>query len=176
MTTAQVPTLSAEAVTIEERTPFQIVMMRFRRHRLATIALGLGDEWGFQALFGVAHGFCFGLAATILLALLSCKEPWGVIALLAAGTVPPFLELRARGKPTRVFTLHMALFIVLLMLGYRIGTATGLQETVLKIPRSLVTGITELTFEITPMGGGRRAFSEKITAHPGEEIVLRIGP
>jgi len=39
MTTAQVPTLSAEAVTIEERTPFQIVMTRFRRHRLAMIAL-----------------------------------------------------------------------------------------------------------------------------------------
>ena len=59
---------------------------------------------------------------------------------------------------------------------YRLGTASGLRETVLKIPRSLVTGITELTFELTPMGGGRRAFSEKITAHPGEEIVLRIGP
>jgi peptide/nickel transport system permease protein len=37
--TAQVPTLSAEAVTIEERTPFQIVMNRFRRHRLAMISL-----------------------------------------------------------------------------------------------------------------------------------------
>ena len=39
MTTAQVPTLSAEAVTIEERTPFQIVMKRFRRHRLAMVSL-----------------------------------------------------------------------------------------------------------------------------------------
>ncbi len=37
--TAQVPTLSAEAVTIEERTPFQIVMNRFRRHRLAMVSL-----------------------------------------------------------------------------------------------------------------------------------------
>ncbi len=39
MTTAQVPSLSAEAVTIEERTPLQIVMNRFRRHRLAMISL-----------------------------------------------------------------------------------------------------------------------------------------
>lgn len=39
MTDAKVATLSAEAVTIEERTPFQIVMTRFRRHRLAMIAL-----------------------------------------------------------------------------------------------------------------------------------------
>jgi len=39
MSTAQVATLSADAVTIEERTPFQIVMHRFRRHRLAMISL-----------------------------------------------------------------------------------------------------------------------------------------
>jgi ABC-type dipeptide/oligopeptide/nickel transport systems, permease components len=39
MTTAQAPTLIAEPVTIEERTPFQIVMTRFRRHRLAMISL-----------------------------------------------------------------------------------------------------------------------------------------
>jgi len=39
MSTAQVAKLPAEAVTIEERTPFQIVMNRFRRHRLAMISL-----------------------------------------------------------------------------------------------------------------------------------------
>lgn len=39
MSEAKVATLSAEAVTIEERTPFQIVMTRFKRHRLAMIAL-----------------------------------------------------------------------------------------------------------------------------------------
>jgi peptide/nickel transport system permease protein len=36
---AQVATLSPEAVTIEERSPFQIVMTRFRRHRLAMVSL-----------------------------------------------------------------------------------------------------------------------------------------
>jgi peptide/nickel transport system permease protein len=39
MSTAQVAKLAAEAVTIEERTPFQIVMTRFRRHRLAMVSL-----------------------------------------------------------------------------------------------------------------------------------------
>ena len=39
MSAAQVANLSAEAVTIEERTPFQIVMNRFRRHRLAMVSL-----------------------------------------------------------------------------------------------------------------------------------------
>ena len=39
MSTAQVEKLSAEGLTIEERTPFQIVMNRFRRHRLAMVSL-----------------------------------------------------------------------------------------------------------------------------------------
>jgi peptide/nickel transport system permease protein len=37
----QVAKLEAEAITIEERSPFQVVMMRFRRHKLAMISLGL---------------------------------------------------------------------------------------------------------------------------------------
>jgi peptide/nickel transport system permease protein len=40
-TPAQVVKLEAEAITIEERSPFQVVMMRFRRHRLAMVSLGL---------------------------------------------------------------------------------------------------------------------------------------
>lgn len=40
MSVAQVAELPADTVsTIEERTPFQIVMMRFRRHRLAMVSL-----------------------------------------------------------------------------------------------------------------------------------------
>jgi peptide/nickel transport system permease protein len=40
MSAVQVAELSAETVsTIEERSPFQIVMMRFRRHRLAMVSL-----------------------------------------------------------------------------------------------------------------------------------------
>lgn len=39
MSAAQVASLSAETVTIEERSPFQIVMTRFRRHRLAMVSL-----------------------------------------------------------------------------------------------------------------------------------------
>ncbi|HUG34277.1 MAG TPA: ABC transporter permease [Anaerolineales bacterium] len=39
MSAAQVASLSAEAITIEERSPFQIVLTRFRRHRLAMVSL-----------------------------------------------------------------------------------------------------------------------------------------
>ena len=57
-----------------------------------------------------------------------------------------------------------------------IGTANGLQATTLKIPRTLVTGVTDLTFEIVPIGGGRPSFSQKVTVSPGEQVVLRISP
>jgi NADH-quinone oxidoreductase subunit M len=53
----------------------------------------------------------------ILLATLACKLPWGVVALLAAGTVPPYLELRDGRKPWRVYVVHMTLFVGLLCLG-----------------------------------------------------------
>jgi NADH-quinone oxidoreductase subunit M len=43
---------------------------------------------------------------------------WLLIGLLAAGTVPGYLELRNRRKPTRVYLLHMALFVGLLALGW----------------------------------------------------------
>ncbi len=53
----------------------------------------------------------------ILLATLGCKLPWGVVALLAAGTVPPYLELRKGHRPSRAYAIHMGLFVALLCLG-----------------------------------------------------------
>ncbi len=59
---------------------------------------------------------------------------------------------------------------------YRLGTAPGAQVTTLQIPRSLLTGVNELTFEITPLSGGTRRFTRTMTVSPGDEIVLRIPP
>jgi NADH-quinone oxidoreductase subunit M len=61
----------------------------------------------------------------ILLATLSCRQPWGVIVLLALQTVPPFFELRDRGRSTRVYVLHMGLFIALLAGGWALIDAEG---------------------------------------------------
>jgi NADH-quinone oxidoreductase subunit M len=58
------------------------------------------------------------LSEAILLATLSCKEPWAVIAFLSLGTLPPLFELEARDKPSRVYVLHMGLYIALLWLGW----------------------------------------------------------
>ncbi len=65
------------------------------------------------------------VSEAILLATLSCKNPWGIIGLLAAGTVPPYLELLARRKPTRVYVLHMSLFVALLIAGRLVLTWNG---------------------------------------------------
>ncbi len=62
------------------------------------------------------------VSEAILLATLSCQQSWIMIALLALGTVPPFVELYASGRPTRVFALHMILFIGLLVGGQAILT------------------------------------------------------
>ena len=46
-----------------------------------------------------------------------CEEPWLIIGLLAVGTIPPYLELRARSQNTGVYVKHMTLFIALLIIG-----------------------------------------------------------
>ena len=58
----------------------------------------------------------------------------------------------------------------------RLGTALGKQISTFKIPKTVVFGITQLAFEIDPIGGGGKSLSETVTVNPGEEIVLRIPP
>ena len=55
---------------------------------------------------------------TIRLATFACTAPWVLIGLLTACTIPPWFELRNRGQSTRVYTLHMGLFVGLLILGW----------------------------------------------------------
>ncbi|MDB5345046.1 MAG: nuoM 2 [Schlesneria sp.] len=62
----------------------------------------------------------------ILLSLFSCKEPCGIIGLMALEAIPPYLELRQRGKRTRVYVGHMALFVLLLVVGWTVAEFEGL--------------------------------------------------
>jgi NADH-quinone oxidoreductase subunit M len=57
------------------------------------------------------------------LATFGCATPWLLIGLLAASVVPPYVELVQRGKPTRVFAVHMALFVGLLVFGWALVEA-----------------------------------------------------
>src|SRR5262245_37160621 len=68
---------------------------------LLTALATLGDK---------VRRFSFGwtlVSEAVVLAALSTSEPWLVIALLAVETAPVLLELGARGKPARIFILHM---------------------------------------------------------------------
>lgn len=61
----------------------------------------------------------------IRLATFACTEPWVLIGLLASSTVPPYLELVNRGKPTRVYVLHIGLFVALLIVGWAAVESSG---------------------------------------------------
>ena len=72
------------------------------------------------------YSFSWSMAAeTIGLMKFSCTEPWILIALLAISTVPPYVELLNRHRPTRVYLLHMALFVGLLVVGWAAVTLEG---------------------------------------------------
>ena len=65
------------------------------------------------------YSVSWSLAAEMVrLLTFSCKEPWVLIGLMTLSTIPPYVELRTRGQPTRVFVLHMALFVGLLVVGW----------------------------------------------------------
>jgi len=52
------------------------------------------------------------------LAIFGSTAGWPLVVLLILGVLPPFIELRNRSKPTRVYALHMALFVGLLLAGW----------------------------------------------------------
>jgi NADH-quinone oxidoreductase subunit M len=55
---------------------------------------------------------------SLRVAAFACKAPWLLIGLLLAGAALTYLELVRRGKPTRVYVLHMGLFVVFLVGGW----------------------------------------------------------
>ncbi|HEX5106628.1 MAG TPA: proton-conducting transporter membrane subunit, partial [Pirellulaceae bacterium] len=68
----------------------------------------------------------FLISLSLALAVLGSLNPWAIIALLAVRTIAPYLELRARHKPTRVYVLHMILFVSMLALGWWLVEREGL--------------------------------------------------
>jgi NADH-quinone oxidoreductase subunit M len=64
-------------------------------------------------------------AGAIRLATFSCADPGVLVSLLVAGAIPPYVELLNRGSPTRVYILHMVLFVGLLTGGWALLRAAG---------------------------------------------------
>lgn len=69
------------------------------------------------------------LSLSLLLAMLSCRQPWGIIALLAGQSIPPAFELHSRGRSVRVFALHMGLCFSLFAAGWAMIDAEGPSQT-----------------------------------------------
>jgi NADH-quinone oxidoreductase subunit M len=80
-------------------------------HFLTALATGRTKMRRFSLTWSLA-------SEAIRIATFACAEPWVLIGLLCVCTVPSYLELVNRGRPTRVYVLHMALFMGLLVLGW----------------------------------------------------------
>lgn len=90
------------------------------------------------------------VAEAILLATLSCRNPWGIIALLAAGVTPVLWELYTRGKPLRVFAIHMALCIGMLVVGWTLVERTPPGEVPSRVALALLMGAVLIRSGIVP--------------------------
>ena len=58
----------------------------------------------------------------------------------------------------------------------RLGRATGNGVTNLEIPKSMVSGLTELRFQAEPMGNQRGVISQPIPVNPGDLVDFIIPP
>jgi NADH-quinone oxidoreductase subunit M len=129
------------------------------------------------------------LNEAILLATLSCKQPWIIVILLALGTLPPWLELRQRRRPTRVYATHMALFVVLLLLGQGLRTVLGvgggrstLAAVILMAAVLVRSGIIPLhcwmtdLFEHASFGTALLFVTPMVGAYAAVRLVLPIAP
>lgn len=72
--------------------------------------------------------------------------------------------------------LDMTIYVINGSQRIRLGTARGLNTTVLTIPPSVVFGVSSLRFQADPIGGSRTPVSETISVTEGDEVVLRIPP
>lgn len=101
------------------------------------------------------HRFSFSMtliSEAIVLATLSCRASWALVILLCIAVVPPWLEIRKRGRCTRVFVFHMSLFVGLLITGWGLLTFVGPDAGLpTLIAGALLTGATLLRSGIAPV-------------------------
>ncbi|QDS96569.1 NADH-quinone oxidoreductase subunit M [Roseimaritima multifibrata] len=91
------------------------------------------------------------ISESLLLATFSCRASWPLIVLLILSTIPPWLELRQRGRCTRIYTLHMAAFSILLLVGWGWLTQVDQTSSAALIPGALLTGAALIRSGIFPL-------------------------
>lgn len=140
---------------------------------------------------GKARRFSFAwalLGQSTMLATFSCTSAWGIIAFLTIGVLPPWLELRWRKRPTRVFELHMGLFIALLIGGWTLvsnydsGSLRSLGMGCLVIAVLIRSGAAPLhcwmtdLFEHATFGNSLLFVTPMVGAYAAMRLVLPIVP
>jgi hypothetical protein len=114
-----------------------------------------------------------GLAAVMLAAIAgSCKS--GGHGESDREAPPPQARTTVRVENQRF--QDMDVYVVYETQRIRLGTATGNSTSIFEVPRSVVTGVTQLQFLAVPIGGTGAPISEAVTVRPGDELGLTIAP
>ena len=106
-----------------------------------------------------------------------------LIAVLALGTAScSGRSVQDTAEPTGQTTLvvenHSTLQVTVYVLRnsqrVRLGIASGLTTTRLRIPDNILFGPTPLRFELDPLASRQTPMTEEITVVPGETVTLRV--
>ncbi len=150
---------------------------------LLTVLATLGTKVR-RISFGTLH-----FSQAILLATLSCVEPWPLIALLSLGTIPPAVELIRHRKSVRIYLLHMVLFVLMLvggqlLLGNSEGSSTAFIAAVALLLGAVLvrSGIVPVhcwmtdLFEHATFGTSLLFVTPMVGAYAAMRLVLPIAP
>lgn len=113
-----------------------------------------------------ANRFSFGwtlVSESILMATLSCRDPWIIISLLSLATIPPWIEMRTRGRSTRVYCIHMGLFVAMLFAGQALAPADASAANPPVIAGCLLTAAALLRSGVVPVHCWMTDLFEKLT-------------
>lgn len=95
-------------------------------HFLTALATGRTKMRRFSLSWSLA-------SAAIRLSIFGSLASWLTIVLLILCVAPPYLELRNRGRPTRVYVIHMGLFVALLVGGWALTPNDGPPSTLASV-------------------------------------------
>jgi NADH-quinone oxidoreductase subunit M len=153
-------------------------------HFLTALATGRTKVRRFSITWSLA-------AEALRLATFGCtaSSGWLLVALLGLGVLPGYIELLNRGRPTRVYLLHMGLFVILLVLGWAFVNPAGSHQeppawaTVCLLAAILIRcgtvpahcWVTDW-FEHASFGNGLLAVAPLMGVYAAVRLVLPIAP
>jgi len=127
------------------------------------------------------------ISEALLLATLACRIPWAIVVLLTLGALPPLVEIIRRGRSPRVYAIHMAVFVVLLVTGqYFVEVSGGVPSSfgisLLAVAVLLRSGVVPVhcwmtdLFEKASFGTALLTVTPMVGAYSAMRLVLPIAP